>query len=66
VQSEQPVELTLSFSEVPARILVNGTPLRSWHYDAADKLLTFKIPSGRQDILIHKEDLTKGALLSKN
>ena len=66
VQSGQPVELTLSFNETPAQIVVNGSQLRNWHYDIADKLLTFKILAGRQNILIHKENLTKGALLSKN
>jgi len=52
VQSEKTTELSVSYDKPPSKVLLNGIVLRNWNFDKASKMLTLKIPVGKQEISI--------------
>jgi hypothetical protein len=52
VQSDRAAALVISLAKQPARVLLNGSEVRTTKYDAAAKTLTVQVPVGRNDFSI--------------
>ena len=52
VQSSLATALVISIVQQPTSVLLNGSAVRTWRYDAGAKTLTVQVPEGRNDFFI--------------
>jgi hypothetical protein len=53
IQSDGVTKLIVSYPKRPVELLVNGKQSNTWHYDNLQNLLLIKVPTGRNDFIIH-------------
>jgi len=53
VQTDKATTLTISFATQPSAVLLNGSTVSTWKYDAGTKTLNLQVPVGRNDLSIN-------------
>jgi hypothetical protein len=52
VQSDKASALSVSVATQPSGVVLNGSPVSTWKYDAATKMINLEVPAGRSEFSI--------------